>query len=70
MSNLISVPSLVYHQENKEEFDETPIEIQYYSSGINLVQKDNEIYIDDKHVKHLFKTILKNWPEAQTFLKQ
>jgi hypothetical protein len=67
---VISVPSFVYHQVNGEVVGEDPIEVHYYANGINLKQRDQEVFIDGHFFKDLFSVIQKNFLDAQFLLNK
>jgi len=67
MSELITVPTFVFDQEN-EDVNEYPIRVSYYNGSIELAQRDNAIILHPEFVKQLFKEIIKHQPNAEAWL--
>jgi hypothetical protein len=76
MSNLINAPTFIYRQGKfaDDTFKENPIQITYYSNGVELRQEgefeqDETIIISYDHLKKLFKAIEKNQSTALSCLQ-
>lgn len=70
MSNLITVPIVVFNQNTDEGSGEEQIIICYYNGTISLEQGDDSVNINPDKLNELFKTIKKHQPEAETWLKK
>ena len=72
MAELITVPTMTFHQDDSEgQFLENPLQVQYYNGTICIEQKDTwHINISPELAKKFFREVLKHMPEAEAALKR
>ncbi len=69
MTELITVPSFIFHQDDEDNY-ETPIQVNYYNGSIELVQKDKSVLLTYDSFEKLFKDIKKHKTEALYWLEK
>ena len=60
MSQLTTVPSFMFDQENEDGAIERGVHVLYYSECITLIQGDQEILIEKSNIKRFCKELIKN----------
>lgn len=70
VTELSRLPHLTVYQLDEEDTQESPINVTWYTNGVELEQEGRTVLVDHSHVRKLFRAIEKNTPAAMKMLEK